>query len=32
MVVFCCRIDIEDELNYMKNGGILYYVLRNLVV
>lgn len=26
-----CRIDTADELEYMKNGGILHYVLRDLV-
>jgi aconitate hydratase len=26
-----CRIDTEDEVDYFKNGGILQYVLRNLV-
>ncbi len=26
-----CRIDTEDELEYIKAGGILHYVLRNLV-
>ncbi len=26
-----CRIDTENELEYFKNGGILQYVLRNLV-
>ncbi|MEI2386613.1 aconitate hydratase AcnA [Breoghania sp. JC706] len=26
-----CRIDTLDELDYMKAGGILHYVLRNLV-
>ncbi len=26
-----CRIDTEDELSYYQNGGILHYVLRNLV-
>ncbi len=26
-----CRIDTENELVYYKNGGILHYVLRNLV-
>ncbi len=26
-----CRIDTENELIYYKNGGILHYVLRNLV-
>ena len=25
-----CRIDTVDELDYLKNGGILHYVLRNL--
>ena len=25
-----CRIDTLDELEYMRNGGILHYVLRNL--
>ncbi|MFZ1991788.1 MAG: aconitate hydratase AcnA [Alphaproteobacteria bacterium] len=26
-----CRIDTLDELDYLKNGGILHYVLRNLI-
>lgn len=26
-----CRIDTQDELEYWRNGGILSYVLRNLV-
>jgi len=26
-----CRIDTLDELEYFRNGGILHYVLRNLV-
>ena len=26
-----CRIDTENELDYFRNGGILHYVLRNLV-
>ena len=26
-----CRIDTEDELDYFRSGGILHYVLRNLV-
>ncbi|MEZ5840521.1 MAG: aconitate hydratase AcnA [Hyphomicrobiales bacterium] len=26
-----CRIDTADEIDYMNNGGILHYVLRNLV-
>jgi aconitate hydratase len=30
-VTLLCRIDTLDELNYYKNGGILHYVLRNLV-
>ncbi|SBW11039.1 aconitate hydratase 1 [uncultured Alphaproteobacteria bacterium] len=29
-VVVTCRIDTEDELSYMRHGGILPYVLRNL--
>ncbi|MDD9328889.1 MAG: hypothetical protein PV353_00375, partial [Bartonella sp.] len=27
-----CRIDTEDELDYLLHGGILQYVLRNLAV
>ena len=31
-VIEClCRVDTEDELEYIKAGGILHYVLRNLV-
>jgi len=26
-----CRIDTENEMEYFRNGGILHYVLRNLV-
>ena len=26
-----CRIDTKNELEYYKNGGILQYVLRNMV-
>ncbi len=26
-----CRVDTENELSYLKNGGILHYVLRQLV-
>ena len=26
-----CRIDTSNELDYYKNGGILHYVLRNLI-
>jgi aconitate hydratase len=29
-VPILCRIDTVDELDYVKNGGILHYVLRNL--
>ena len=29
-VPILCRIDTLDELEYVKNGGILHYVLRNL--
>ena len=28
---FLCRIDTLDELEYFRNGGILPYVLRNLM-
>jgi len=30
-VVTRCRIDTENELDYFRHGGILHYVLRNLV-
>ncbi len=30
-VPLLCRIDTLDELDYYRNGGILHYVLRNLV-
>ncbi|MBB5753525.1 aconitate hydratase AcnA [Prosthecomicrobium pneumaticum] len=30
-VPLLCRIDTLDELDYFRNGGILHYVLRNLV-
>ena len=30
-VEFLCRIDTEDEVDYFQNGGILQYVLRNLL-
>ncbi len=30
-ITLLCRIDTYDELDYMKNGGILHYVLRDLV-
>jgi aconitate hydratase A / 2-methylisocitrate dehydratase len=29
-VPILCRIDTLDELEYLRNGGILHYVLRNL--
>ncbi len=29
-VKLLCRIDTADEIEYMKNGGILHYVLRDL--
>ncbi len=31
LVPLVCRIDTLDELDYFRNGGILHYVLRNLV-
>ncbi|MCC2111957.1 MAG: aconitate hydratase, partial [Hyphomicrobiales bacterium] len=30
-VPLLCRIDTADEIDYMKAGGILHYVLRNLM-
>ncbi len=30
-VELLCRIDTEDEVEYYRNGGILHYVLRQLV-
>jgi aconitate hydratase len=30
-IVTRCRIDTINELDYYKHGGILHYVLRNLV-
>ena len=30
-VTLLCRIDTLDELEYYRNGGILQYVLRQLV-
>ena len=30
-VPLLCRIDTADEVAYYKNGGILHYVLRNLM-
>ena len=32
MVPLLCRIPTADELEYFKNGGILHYVLRQLVL
>ena len=26
-----CRIDTKNEMEYYKNGGILQYVLRNMI-
>ena len=31
MVPLLCRIDTLDELEYYKNGGILHYVMKNLL-
>lgn len=30
-VAVLCRIDTQNELDYFKHGGILHYVLRNMV-
>mgnify|MGYP003537392498 CR=1 FL=1 len=30
-VLILCRIDTLDELEYFKNGGILQYVLRQIL-
>jgi aconitate hydratase len=30
-VPLLCRIDTLDEIDYYKNGGILQYVLRNML-
>jgi aconitate hydratase len=30
-VITLCRIDTKNELEYYKNGGILQYVLRNMI-
>lgn len=32
IVPLLCRIDTKNELEYYRNGGILQYVLRNLIV
>jgi aconitate hydratase len=29
-ITLLLRIDTEDEVDYVKNGGILHYVLRNM--
>ncbi|WP_156851357.1 aconitate hydratase AcnA [Bartonella refiksaydamii] len=31
-VPLLCRVDTEDELDYLHHGGILQYVLRNLAI
>ena len=31
MIKTLCRIDTKNELEYYKNGGILQYVLRNMI-
>jgi aconitate hydratase len=31
MIETLCRIDTKNELEYYKNGGILQYVLRNMI-
>ncbi len=30
-IALLCRIDTEDEVEYFRNGGILHYVLRNML-
>lgn len=30
-ITVICRLDTEPEIEYMKNGGILNYVLRKLM-
>ena len=30
-ITLLCRIDTEDEVAYYRNGGILQYVLRNMM-
>lgn len=29
-ISFLCRVDTQNELEYLRHGGILQYVLRNL--
>jgi aconitate hydratase len=31
-IMLKCRIDTEVEIEYVENGGVLHYVLRNLAV
>ena len=31
VIALSCRIDTEDEVEYFRHGGILHYVLRNLM-
>ena len=31
LVETLCRIDTKNEIEYYKNGGILQYVLRNMI-
>jgi len=31
IIKLLCRIDTENEIEYYKNGGILQYVLRNML-
>jgi aconitate hydratase len=31
VIALTCRIDTEDEVEYFRHGGILHYVLRNLM-
>lgn len=30
-ISLCCRIDTQNEMEYYFNGGILHYVLRNMI-
>ena len=30
-ITVLCRIDTLDEIDYYRNGGILHYVLRNML-
>ncbi|MEE8202457.1 MAG: aconitate hydratase AcnA [Alphaproteobacteria bacterium] len=31
VIALCCRLDTLDEIEYYRHGGILHYVLRNMV-